>query len=153
MMVGMSSARLVPELYCSDIGRSLSFYVDLLGFAIRFERPEERFAYLDREGAEIMLEQPTGRTFLAAELEHPYGRGVNFQIEVADVTSLFATARTSGWPLVLELEDKWYRQDERAFGNRQFVMQDPDGYMLRFFQDLGSRPATPAKGKPNELGD
>jgi catechol 2,3-dioxygenase-like lactoylglutathione lyase family enzyme len=137
----MLVARLVPELYCSDIDRSLSFYVDLLGFAVRFARPEERFAYLDREGAELMLEQPTGRTFLTAELQYPYGRGVNFQIEVADVASLYAAATASSWPVFLELEDRWYRHDELTFGNRQFAIQDPDGYLLRFFQDLGSRPA------------
>jgi catechol 2,3-dioxygenase-like lactoylglutathione lyase family enzyme len=135
----MAAAKLVPELYCSDLERSLAFYVGLLGFAVQFRRPEERFAYLDRDGAEIMLEQPTGRTFLTAELEHPYGRGVNFQIEVADVASLYAAVRASPWRVVLELEDRWYRRDERAFGNRQFVIEDPDGYVLRFFQDLGSR--------------
>jgi catechol 2,3-dioxygenase-like lactoylglutathione lyase family enzyme len=137
----MAPARLVPELYCSDLDRSLAFYVDLLGFAVQFQRPEERFAYLDREGAEIMLEEPTGRTFLTAHLQHPYGRGVNFQIEIADVASLYKTVQASSWRVVLELEDRWYRRDERAFGNRQFVIADPDGYLLRFFQDLGSRPA------------
>lgn len=137
----MLGARLVPELYCSDIERSVSFYVELLGFLVRFARPEERFVYLDREGAEIMLEQPTTRMFLSAELEHPYGRGVNFQIEVADVATLYARVKASPWPVFLELEDRWYRQDERELGNRQFVAQDPDGYLLRFFQDLGSRPA------------
>ncbi len=142
MMLGVSGPRLVPELYCSDLEQSLSFYVDLLGFTVQFVRPEERFAYLDREGAEIMLEQSTGRTFLTAELERPYGRGVNFQIEVTDVESLFAAARASPWRVLLELEDRWYRRGELAFGNRQFVIEDPDGYLLRFFEDLGSRPAT-----------
>jgi catechol 2,3-dioxygenase-like lactoylglutathione lyase family enzyme len=137
----MSAAKLVPELYCSDLDRSIRLYVDLLGFEVPFARPEERFAYLNREGAEIMLEQPTGRTFLAGELEHPYGRGVNFQIEVSDVASLYAAIRASPWPVFLQLEDKWYRQDGLAFGDRQFVVQDPDGYLLRFFQDLGPRPA------------
>jgi catechol 2,3-dioxygenase-like lactoylglutathione lyase family enzyme len=137
----MSAARLVPELYCSDVQRSLRFYIDVLGFEIQYERPEERFAYLVREGTEIMLEQPVGRTFLAAELEYPYGRGVNFQIQVEDVTSLYAAARASPWPLLLELEDRWYRRGELALGNRQFVIQDPDGYVLRFFKDLGARPA------------
>jgi hypothetical protein len=42
---------------------------------------------------------------------------------------------------VLDLEDRWYDRDSLSFGNRQFVVQDPDGYLLRFFQDLGSRPA------------
>ncbi len=136
----MSAARLVPELYCSDITRSLSFYVDLLGFTVLFVRPEERFAYLDREGAQIMLEQSTGRRFVAAELKHPYGRGVNFQIEVSEVAPLYAAALAAQWPVFLELEYRWYRRDELEFGNRQFILQDPDGYLLRLFQDLGSRP-------------
>jgi catechol 2,3-dioxygenase-like lactoylglutathione lyase family enzyme len=135
----MAFARLVPELICSDLVQSLAFYVGVLGFAVRYARPEERFAYLEREGAEIMLEQPTGRTFLTAALEHPYGRGMNLQIEVSDITSLDAAVRASGWPLLIELEDKWYRHDELMRGNRQFVVQDPDGYVLRFFEDLGSR--------------
>jgi len=133
------AARLVPELYCSSLERSLRFYVDLLGFEVEFARPEERFAYLAREGAEIMLEEPVGRTFLAAELEHPFGRGVNFQIQVDDVAPLYSRVRASASPVLLALEDRWYRRDELAFGNRQFVVQDPDGYVLRFFQDLGSR--------------
>ena len=48
---------LVPELIVTDLARSLSFYRDLLGFAIRYERPEDRFVYLSRQGAAIMLEQ------------------------------------------------------------------------------------------------
>src|SRR5689334_4939090 len=107
----MAATKLVPELYCSDLERSLAFYVGLLEFAVEFRRTEERFAYLDRNGAEIMLEQPVGRTFLTAELEHPYGRGVNLQIEVADVASLYAAVRASPWRVILELEDRWYRRD------------------------------------------
>ncbi len=72
--------RLIPELLVTDIRRSLDFYCGALGFSILYERPEEGFAHLDREGARIMLEQPVGRTFLAGPLEHPYGRGMNLQI-------------------------------------------------------------------------
>jgi len=136
------AARLVPELYCSDIRRSLAFYVDVLGFNVCFDRPEEQFAYLEREGAEVMLEQPSGRTFLAAPLEQPYGRGVNFQIEVSDVEALLARIRAARWPVFLELEDRWYRQNQLELGNRQFIVQDPDGYLLRLFEDLGARPLT-----------
>jgi catechol 2,3-dioxygenase-like lactoylglutathione lyase family enzyme len=143
----MGFARLVPELICSNIERSLAFYVGVLGFLVRYARPEERFVYLERDGAEIMLEQPTGRTFLTATLEHPYGRGINLQIEVQDVQSLYAAVHASGWRLQIELEEKWYRHDELMRGNCQFVVQDPDGYVLRFFQDLGSRPAS--TGQPD----
>jgi catechol 2,3-dioxygenase-like lactoylglutathione lyase family enzyme len=148
----MPFARLVPELLCSDVERSRRFYVDLLGFAVRYARPEERFVYLEREGAEIMLEQPTGRTFLAAELQHPYGRGVNFQIEVSDVAALYTAVRAAAWPVFLALEDRWYRQDDVLVGNRQFIVQDPDGYLLRFFQDLGQRHRQTGSAQGREVG-
>ncbi|MDA0301364.1 MAG: VOC family protein [Chloroflexi bacterium] len=136
------SPRLVPELVVSDIDRSLAFYRDVLGFAVSYSRPEEGFAYLDCGGAELMIEQPLGRSrsFVAGELAYPYGRGVNFQIEVSDVAALYGRVCAFGKPY-LTLEDRWYRRDATLLGNRQFVVADPDGYLLRFFQDIGERPA------------
>ncbi|MCX6023630.1 MAG: VOC family protein [Chloroflexi bacterium] len=133
-------AKLVPELSCSNFGASLRFYTDILGFSIAYARPEERFAYLDREGAQIMIEQPVGRAWITGTLDYPYGRGINLQIETADVASLYADVAAAGVPLYLEMEEKWYRRDEVFVGNRQFIVQDPDGYLLRFFQDMGSKP-------------
>ena len=132
-------ARLVPELLCSDVARSIAFYRDVLGFHVLFDRPDEGFAYLDREGAQVMLEQESD-FWLTGERVRPYGRGVNFQIEVADVDALCERVTQAGVPLFRPLGDRWYRQDEVENGNRQFLVQDPDGYLLRFFPDLGSRP-------------
>ena len=132
-------AKLVPELCCSEIERSLRFYVDVLGFSVLFARPEERFAYLDRDGAQLMIEQSVGRAFLAAELAYPYGRGVNLQIETAEVGALYEKVQAAFAPIYLPLEDRWYRRDQLLLGNRQFIVHDPDGYLLRFFQDLGSK--------------
>ena len=134
------SARLVPELCCSDFARSLAFYTDILGFSVRYQRPEERFAYLDREGASVMIEQSVGRMFLAAPLEYPYGRGINFQIEVADVTGLYDRVLAADSEIYLPLEEKWYRRGAEEVGNHQFIVLDPDGYLLRFCQSLGARP-------------
>jgi|GEM_PF-6148253 len=53
-------ARLVPELDVTSLEGSLAFYVGVLGFAVVFERPEEKFAFLDLDGAELMLEQAAG---------------------------------------------------------------------------------------------
>jgi catechol 2,3-dioxygenase-like lactoylglutathione lyase family enzyme len=139
---------LVPELYVSDIGRSRRFYTGVLGFAVLYDRPEERFAHLMREGATLMLEQPVdpGRTWLAGPLEHPYGRGINLQIEVTDLRPLHAAVLAAQAPLLLPLEERWYRRGDAQFGQRQFVVQDPDGYLLRFCQGLGSRPLPPGEG-------
>ena len=134
-------AALVPELYCSDIARSLAFYVDVLGFAVRYDRPEERFAYLEREGAELMLDTvDPDRTWLAGPVEHPYGRGMNLQIEGTDVDALHTAVIDAGCEPFVPLEERWYRRDRRLLGVRQFIVQDPDGYLLRFSEYLGARP-------------
>lgn len=138
-------ARLVPELDVSDLGRSLSFYVDLIGFSVAYTRPEERFAYLDLAGAELMLEQigGPGRRFNSAPLVFPYGRGLNLQIEVPNVDAIYDRVRRAGIAPLIALEERWYRVDGTEAGNRQFVVADPDGYLLRPFTDLGARDLTP----------
>ena len=138
----MSPPRLIPELVCSDVGRSLRFYVDVLGFTAVYARPEEGFAMLDREGARLMLDRRSDgpRTWLTGPLDPPFGRGINLQIEVADVDALHARVVAAGIAPFLAMEERWYRVDTTEQGNRQFLVQDPDGYLLRFFQDLGTRP-------------
>ena len=133
---------LIPELDVADLDRSLAVYVGVLGFSVRWSRPEELFAYLVRDGVHLMLEQASGpgRRFSQAPLEHPFGRGMNLQIEVADVDTLYAAVQQSGSPVVIPMEERWYRQGVTEAGNRQFVMADPDGYLLRFFGDVGRRP-------------
>ena len=79
------------------------------------------------------------RTWQTGELEYPLGRGVNFQIEVPDVDLLLTRLRKNKIELFMELEEKWYRKDDVEVGNRQFLVQDPDGYLLRFFEDMGTR--------------
>ncbi len=133
--------KLVPELICSDFAESVRFYTELLGFHVLYSRPEERFAFLERDGAELMLEQPIARDRLwpRAELAHPFGRGVNFQIEVADAAALHRAVLAAGVAVFLPLEEKWYRRQSDEIGVRQFAIQDPDGYLLRFSQVIGER--------------
>lgn len=131
---------LIPELYCTSITASRTFYVEVLGFSVLYERPEHLFAMLTREGAQIMLQEiGADRTWLPAEMEKPFGRGVNFQIQTAGVDNLYAAAQRAGADIFLPLEEAWYRAGVDELGNRQFIVQDPDGYLLRFFQDLGKR--------------
>jgi len=133
---------LVPELICSDLQQSRAFYVDLLGFRVLYDRPEDRFAYLDRGGAELMLEQPflQDRLWPRAPLEPPYGRGLNLQVRVEDVEKLHAAVVAAGLSTFLPLEERWYRRDDTKIGVRQFVVQDPDGYLIRLQQCLDTRP-------------
>ena len=136
-------AALVPELDVTDLDASLAFYLGVLGFELAYARTEERFAYLRRQGAELMLEEAAGpgRRFRTAPLEPPFGRGVNFQIATGEVAVLHDRVVATGRVPLIALEERWYRAGDQEVGNRQFVVADPDGYLLRFFQDLGRRRA------------
>lgn len=132
--------KLVPELYCSNLDTSLVFYA-LLGFSVLYDRPEDRFAYLRMDGIDLMIEEPgeTDRTWWTAPAEQPFGRGVNFQMQVEDVDAIHERLLAASHTLFRPIEEKWYRKADHEVGNRQFVVQDPDGYLLRFFTDLGQR--------------
>jgi hypothetical protein len=90
-----------------------------------------------------MLEQADGpgRRFRTAPLEYPFGRGMNLQIQVPDVDQLHAQVLRAGVTIYIPLEERWYRRGDEEAGLRQFVVIDPDGYLLRFFTSLGKRQA------------
>ncbi|MDE2030034.1 MAG: VOC family protein [Alphaproteobacteria bacterium] len=138
---------LTPELGCTDIAKSLAFYTQVLGFKIQYQREEDGFAMLERQGSRIMLDEwraasvtGTDRSYALAPLEYPLGRGMNLQIQTDDVDELYAAVQKSGATIYRPMEEKWYRANDIELGNKQFIVLDPDGYMLRFYQDLGDRP-------------
>lgn len=138
-------ARLVPELLVADIDKSLRFWQDLCGFTVLFDRPDEGFAYLDLSGAQIMLDElGQTRDWVAGPLETPFGRGMNLQISVPAIEPILAALARAGWPLFMEAEQKWYRTGEVETGVHQFLVQDPDGYLIRFSAHMGERPCTHA---------
>jgi catechol 2,3-dioxygenase-like lactoylglutathione lyase family enzyme len=134
-------ARLVPELLVTDIDASLRFWRDLCGFGVAYDRRHEGFAYLDLDGAQVMLEASgRSRNWIAGPLEAPFGRGINFQIAVRAIEPILASLAAAGWPLFMEPEQKWYRTGEVETGVHQFLVQAPDGYLIRFSAGLGNRP-------------
>ncbi|MDQ2852456.1 MAG: VOC family protein [Actinomycetota bacterium] len=132
---------LIPELICSDLGASLAFYRHL-GFTIDYQRPDERFVCLTRRDAVLMLEQPHthDRLYPRAELTQPYGRGINLSIDVDDLETVRAALARAGHTLFLPVEERWYDRASDTVGVRQFAVQDPDGYLLRLTQNIGTRP-------------
>ncbi len=135
-----SEPALVPELLVADLDRSLAFWCELCGFTVRYARPEERFAYLQSGTAHVMLEQAgVGRNWVTGALERPLGRGVNLQIGVPDATAIAERLVGAGMPLFMDPETKWYRVGDEEAGVTQFLVQDPDGYLLRFQTPLGRR--------------
>ncbi|MHC8303780.1 bleomycin resistance protein [Pseudomonas sp. PB3P13] len=134
--------KLVPELIVSDIKASLKFYCKALGFKIEYERPEVGFAFISYNGSQLMLDQDNAEAspWRIEPLEHPYGRGMNLSIDCPDVAALARIATVSGYPLHKPVETCWYRENKSLLGESNFLVLDPDGYLLRFAQALGSRP-------------
>jgi catechol 2,3-dioxygenase-like lactoylglutathione lyase family enzyme len=133
---------MVPELSVSDITRSLNFYCNLLGFRVRFAREEEGFAYLELGRVQLMLEQLAPDRWQTGKLEYPFGRGVNFQMEVEDIEVSYQALQRAGIAFFRPLNEIWRRAGDAEEGQKEYLVQDPDGYLLRFVEILGSRPLT-----------
>ena len=140
-------ARMVVELLVNDLEASLSFWGDVLGFETAYERPEERFAYLEHpEGHQIMLCQRNGR-FETGPLDPPLGQGAMFQIYLGDMAPVLSALGARGWPIHLGPREVWRRTGDCESGQREVFVQDPDGYLLMVAQNVGRRPI-PGAGKP-----
>lgn len=132
---------LIPELSCSDFAVSLDFYLRVLGFELLFERLERKFACIALGQAQVMIKQEN-QFWTTGEMQNPYGRGINFQITVADALGLSKRIEAFGFPLFESLKTSWYRVDQIEREVSEFLVQDPDGFLLRFSQLLGARAVT-----------
>jgi len=134
----MANLKLVPELYCSDIEATKAFYVDVFGFEVKYERIEEQFVYFTLEGIDIMAEglDGVGRRWLTEKMERPFGRGVNFQWDVTEIDELYKRVlKAAPDSIYLEMEIKQYQCGDVLAEQKQFIVQDPDGYLFRFCLD------------------
>ena len=62
----------------------------------------------------------------------PLGRGINFQITVPDADMVAAALGAAGVALFLPPETKQYQVGADVAAVRQFLVTDPDGYLVRF---------------------
>jgi hypothetical protein len=104
--------KIVPELYCTDIKASRSFYLETLSMSIKYERPEDRFIYLTKDAVDIMIEQidGKGRRWITGELTKPFGRGINLQWSISNLDCLYKKVlEKSPESIYLKLESKDYK--------------------------------------------
>lgn len=127
-------AKCMPEVLVTNFQASLSFY-RMLGFVDMYQR--ENFAYLDYQGAQFMIAQ-RDNWWETAEMERPFGRGVNFQITTNELDALLLRLKEAGVELYEEKKEKWRDLGGCSGGFREFLVQDPDGYLLRFSEIIAS---------------
>lgn len=122
---------LIPELSVSNLKVSKEFYLEVLGFKLEYERMADQFAFLSLGEAQLMIEQINGH-WDTAQLAYPLGRGINFQIAVEDVAVIVDKLKSNDIPLFRELMVNHYECDGEIVVEKEILVQDPDGYLLRF---------------------
>ena len=122
--------KLIPELSVTDIKKSKEFYIKL-GFRILYERKEDKFAFLEFEGNQIMIEQ-INDNWNTGELEYPFGRGINISMSVDNISNYYNKLIDNNIKMYKDLMVNKYRVDNYEYKDIEFLIQDPDGYLLRF---------------------
>lgn len=129
----MEFNKLVPELSVTDINISKHFYIDILNFKLEYERKDDKFAFLSYQGSQLMIEQ-INDNWNVGNLEHPFGRGVNFQIETNEIEEISKRLKINNVKIYKDIFKSEYVANGEVFGKQELLVQDPDGYLLRFQQ-------------------
>jgi catechol 2,3-dioxygenase-like lactoylglutathione lyase family enzyme len=133
-------ATLMVEMMVSNYPASLRFWTGALGFSVAFERPEQQLACLERpDGAQVMIYQRDG-DWETGPMEPPFGRGLVIQIYVADADEVARRVQAHGAAFYVPLREKWRDWGDRLGCQREFLVQDPDGYLVMVAERIGERP-------------
>ena len=131
--------KITPELSVTNLENSLNFY-KTAGFKLEYDRPENKFAFISLGEIQFMSQEiAENDKWDIAPLSYPFGNGVNFQLEVANLDEIYNNFKNSNYKIAFDVEENWYRQDDKLLGNKEFLIQDTDGYLLRFSEDLGEK--------------
>ena len=129
----------IPELSVTNLENSLNFY-KIAGFKVEYDRPKNKFAFISLGEIQFMLQEIANNDkWNVAPLSYPFGNGINFQLEVENLDEIYNSFKNSNYKITFDIEENWYRQDNKLLGNKEFLIQDPDGYLLRFSEDLGEK--------------
>ena len=121
---------LIPELSVTYISKSLE-KKKKLGFQVKYQREESKFYFLELEENQLMIEQ-INEHWNVGVLEYPFGRGINISMTLQDIDAFYEKVKSLKIPLFQELSTQEYRVQDQVYLDKEFLLQDPDGYLLRF---------------------
>ena len=132
---------LMPELYVVNFQKSFNFYTKILGFKLEYQRTNPHFAFFSYHGSQLMIQELVRDEKEEMKLEHPFGRGMNFEIETPDLSELMKSLEKNNYPLTRGIKESWRDVGikDKLFGSQEILVNDPDGYLLRFKKDLGEK--------------
>ncbi len=126
----MNFNSLIPELSVSDINISRKYY-EMLGFKVKYERKKDKFCFLELEENQIMIEQ-INNNWSTGKLEYPFGRGINISMTIKNIEAYYNSLLKKNIRMFKELEIHKYMVNDVMHEDKEFLIQDPDGYLLRF---------------------
>ena len=120
--------RVVPMLMCDDVGESIDFYTNVLGFEVRQRMDDvgkSGWAYLTHAAAHLMLASPHDSPD-GVKIDGKYPQTV-YYFYPDDVEALHRSVR----------DQDYATSDLRVtfYGMKEFEMNDPSGHVLLFGQD------------------
>lgn len=133
---------LIVNLAVRDIGESIAYYRDILGFTPIMAVPEDKssfspeledgkrylFAMVQSGGVEIMLQQDESLREDVGDFFTDIGASVTFYIRVDDVDGWYETIAPKV-EIIKPIETTWY-------GMREFYIRDVNGYVLAFAKQV-----------------
>ena len=126
----MKFNKLIPELSVTNIDKSKKFYLKL-GFKIMYERKEDKFAFLELEGNQLMIEE-INDNWNTGKLEYPFGRGINISMTISDIDKYYQNLVNKNITFFKDIMTNEYDVNGKTYLDKEFLIQDPDGYLLRF---------------------
>jgi catechol 2,3-dioxygenase-like lactoylglutathione lyase family enzyme len=108
----------IPWLACTDLRESIAFYVEVLGFAEEWswgDPPTDAGVCHGNVRLYLFVNEE-----LAARVQ-----GSEITITAEDVDSLYVEHRRRGAPITHEIVNE-------PWGSREYHVEDPSGYTLRF---------------------
>ena len=124
--------KLIPELTVFSIEETKYFYLNILGFKLEYERAEDNFIFVSFENSQFMFEELHDDGWNIGELEYPLGRGINFSIKVEDIDTLYDKVISHNIIPFRKIMVSGYRVGDKIKQQKEFLIQDPNGYLLRF---------------------
>ena len=120
--------KLTPNLMVEDVGWTLDFYRETMGFEILNTLPKQApfdFAIVQRDGVELMFQSRLSLSENVPALTgSPIGASQTFYIEVTGIRDLYESLRDKV-EIVVDFHTTFY-------GTQEFYFRDINGYIISF---------------------
>jgi uncharacterized glyoxalase superfamily protein PhnB len=117
---------IAPQFLVDDLDRAIAYYRDRLGFELDFVH-QSFYASVTRNGFAIHLKHAPK---LAADRAHrKQHEHLDAYVSVSGIRSLFSELQARGAEVIKPLE-------ERPWACLDFYVEDPDGYILCFSEQI-----------------